>query len=70
MSRTYEGLLLLFCPCHERIKIMKELLIDYSDMKEQFRRVLEGAGFPEEKADLCATIFADNTLDGIAPPTG
>ncbi|MDP4290209.1 MAG: 3-dehydro-L-gulonate 2-dehydrogenase [Bacteroidota bacterium] len=39
--------------------------ISYSDLKVEFKRILRRLSFNEEKAELCATIFADNSLDGI-----
>lgn len=45
---------------------MQELYITYADMKHRFFDVLVDTGFSKEKAEECAAIFADNTLDGIA----
>lgn len=39
--------------------------VQYQDLKNQFKRVLLSMDFTEEKAEKCATIFADNSRDGI-----
>ncbi|MDF2721008.1 MAG: 3-dehydro-L-gulonate 2-dehydrogenase [Paenibacillus sp.] len=39
--------------------------IHYDAMKAQFQRVLNGLGFKEERAELCARLFADNSRDGV-----
>lgn len=39
--------------------------IKYDELKNQFKRVLMTRGFDEQNADAAATVFADNSLDGI-----
>lgn len=39
--------------------------IKYDELKNQFKRVLMTRGFDEANADAAATVFADNSLDGI-----
>src|SRR5881275_1479053 len=39
--------------------------ISFDDMKKEFNRVLIKYGFPEAKAEVCADIFARNSLDGV-----
>ena len=41
------------------------LKIPYAEMVKVFRAILVRHGFAEEKANTCATIFADNSLDGV-----
>jgi len=40
--------------------------ITFSQMEQEFFRVLTQFGFTPEKAKICAQIFAENTLDGVA----
>ncbi len=39
--------------------------IQYQTMYNEFLRILEKSGFSEEKAQLCAKIFAESSLDGV-----
>jgi 3-dehydro-L-gulonate 2-dehydrogenase len=39
--------------------------IPFSDLKSEFKRSLLKLSFEEKKADLCAEIFAANSLDGV-----
>lgn len=39
--------------------------VSYEDMKKEFKRVLVLRGFNENQADLSASLFTDNSLDGI-----
>ncbi|MBA9077273.1 3-dehydro-L-gulonate 2-dehydrogenase [Rufibacter quisquiliarum] len=39
--------------------------VAYQELEKQFRRVLLKNGFPAEKAELCARIFAENSRDGV-----
>lgn len=39
--------------------------ISYRDMKAEFKRILLKLTFTEEKAEICAGIFANNSLDGV-----
>ncbi|MFI3173243.1 MAG: 3-dehydro-L-gulonate 2-dehydrogenase [Eubacteriales bacterium] len=39
--------------------------VKYEDMKQEFKRVLESRGFDAENAEAAATVFAQNSLDGI-----
>ena len=41
------------------------LKIPYAEMLTTFRPILTRQGFSVEKANTCATIFADNSLDGV-----
>lgn len=41
------------------------LRIKYEDLKKEFKRVLESRGFSDKNADDAATVFAQNSLDGI-----
>ncbi len=41
------------------------LKIPYAEMLTTFRAILARQGFSGEKANTCATIFADNSLDGV-----
>ena len=39
--------------------------IPFNELKAEFKRVLIKENFPEIKAELCATIFAQNSRDGV-----
>ncbi len=39
--------------------------IQYLDMLNQFEKILLGRGFNENDANVAATIFAQNSLDGV-----
>src|SRR4051812_7807980 len=39
--------------------------VSYIDLKNQFKRILLSLSFNDEKAELCAGIFAGNSLDGV-----
>lgn len=39
--------------------------IPYDELKSEFKRILLKEKFPEAKAELCATIFAQNSRDGV-----
>src|SRR5690242_15084045 len=39
--------------------------IPKSQMEEAFRQILVRQGFPEGKAAACASIFTDNSIDGV-----
>jgi len=39
--------------------------IPFEKLKSEFKRVLLSLHFTEEKAELCATIFAENSRDGV-----
>ena len=41
------------------------MLIPFEKLKSEFKRVLLSLNFPEEKAEQCATIFAENSRDGV-----
>lgn len=41
------------------------ITIQYSDLKHEFKRVLQTNNFSEERAEACAIIFANNSLDGF-----
>ncbi|HEX8460420.1 MAG TPA: 3-dehydro-L-gulonate 2-dehydrogenase [Segetibacter sp.] len=41
------------------------MTVPYNELKAGFKRVLIDKSFSEEKAELCATIFADNSRDGV-----
>jgi 3-dehydro-L-gulonate 2-dehydrogenase len=38
--------------------------ISFEQMKQEFKRILLNLSFSEDRADLCARIFAENSLDG------
>jgi len=40
--------------------------ITFSQMEQEFYRVLTQRGFTSEKAKVCAQVFTENTLDGVA----
>ena len=42
-----------------------EIKVHYTDMEETFHDVLTRYSFNEDKAAMCARIFADNSLDGV-----
>lgn len=44
---------------------MEILRIPFQEMKSMFRMKLVSYGFAEHKADVCAGIFAENSLEGI-----
>ena len=44
---------------------MSEIRVPFSHMKFEFQRILVKYGFTETKAEACAQIFAENSLDGI-----
>ncbi|AKD02941.1 3-dehydro-L-gulonate 2-dehydrogenase [Pontibacter korlensis] len=39
--------------------------ISFEELKAQFRKVLLNVGFADNKAELCARIFAENSRDGV-----
>ena len=39
--------------------------IYYDDMKREFERILQSRGFTPEDAEAAASVFADNSLDGV-----
>jgi 3-dehydro-L-gulonate 2-dehydrogenase len=39
--------------------------VSYSELQQEFKRVLLTLAFPEVKAEQCATLFADNSRDGV-----
>ncbi|WP_316812104.1 3-dehydro-L-gulonate 2-dehydrogenase [Pedobacter heparinus] len=39
--------------------------ISFQELKQEFKRILLKLSFPEETADSCATIFAENSRDGV-----
>ena len=39
--------------------------VSYKNLKDEFKRVLLKLSFKEEKAELCASIFAANSRDGV-----
>jgi len=39
--------------------------IPFETLQSEFKRVLLSLDFPEEKANLCVTIFAENSRDGV-----
>ncbi|MDP3469465.1 MAG: 3-dehydro-L-gulonate 2-dehydrogenase [Daejeonella sp.] len=39
--------------------------VPFADLKKEFKRVLLSLSFTEEKAELCADIFAGNSRDGV-----
>ena len=39
--------------------------VPYSELQQEFKRVLLALDFPEAKAEQCATLFADNSRDGV-----
>ena len=41
------------------------MLIQYQALKDELFRILQKAGMQEQKADLCAAIFAGNSRDGV-----
>ena len=41
------------------------MTVSYGQLKAEFKRVLLKMLFSEEKAELCASIFADNSRDGV-----
>ena len=44
---------------------MEPIRIPFSEMKNEFKRILTGLNFNEDKAAKCAEIFAANSLEGI-----
>jgi 3-dehydro-L-gulonate 2-dehydrogenase len=44
---------------------LTSMRIFYNELKAEFKRVLLKLSFSEEKAETCATIFANNSLDGV-----
>jgi 3-dehydro-L-gulonate 2-dehydrogenase len=41
------------------------MLVPFAALKKEFKRVLLSLSFTEEKAELCAAIFAGNSRDGV-----
>lgn len=41
------------------------VIVNHSDMKKEFERVLLKEKFSKEKADICSQVFTDNSLDGV-----
>jgi 3-dehydro-L-gulonate 2-dehydrogenase len=39
--------------------------VPFEKLKAEFKRVLTDLDFPDEKANLCATVFAENSRDGV-----
>jgi 3-dehydro-L-gulonate 2-dehydrogenase len=40
--------------------------VPLEEMRQEFERVLMGVGFPPSRASLCARVFAENSLVGVA----
>ncbi|RYZ24138.1 MAG: 2,3-diketo-L-gulonate reductase, partial [Sphingobacteriales bacterium] len=43
----------------------KPMLVPYYELKEEFKRILLNAGMTDDRAELCADIFAGNSRDGV-----
>jgi 3-dehydro-L-gulonate 2-dehydrogenase len=41
------------------------MIVRFDELKQEIKRVLIKLNFPEEKAELCADIFASNSRDGV-----
>jgi 3-dehydro-L-gulonate 2-dehydrogenase len=41
------------------------MTVPFNQLKSEFKRVLLSLNFTEEKAEVCATIFAENSRDGV-----
>ena len=41
------------------------MLVSFQEMQDQFRRILFKLSFAEEKAAVCARLFAENSRDGV-----
>src|SRR5579862_8435802 len=41
------------------------MTVPFEKLKSEFKRVLLSMNFTDEKAELCATIFAENSRDGV-----
>jgi len=41
------------------------MVVSYTNLKKEFKRVLLNLSFNEEKAELCSAIFAGNSMDGV-----
>ncbi len=39
--------------------------IPFDDMYDEFHRIFIKTGFTEDKAELCAKLFAETALDGV-----
>ena len=39
--------------------------VPFEELKAEFKRVLTALDFPDEKAELCAAVFAENSRDGV-----
>jgi 3-dehydro-L-gulonate 2-dehydrogenase len=46
-------------------EIEKSIRVPYERLKSEFFRILEKNGFSESRAEKCAEIFTDNSLDGV-----
>jgi 3-dehydro-L-gulonate 2-dehydrogenase len=44
---------------------MEKILIPFETMKSEFKTILVKYRFTEEKAEICASVFAGNSLDGV-----
>jgi 3-dehydro-L-gulonate 2-dehydrogenase len=44
---------------------METIRVPFEEMKSKFRQILLKHGFTEKKAETCACIFAENSLEGI-----
>ncbi len=42
-----------------------EIRINYEDLKNTFQSILTKLGFTSAKAEACAEVFANNSLDGV-----
>jgi 3-dehydro-L-gulonate 2-dehydrogenase len=41
------------------------MLVPFEEMKSVFKRILLALSFTEEKAEVCAGLFAGNSRDGV-----
>ncbi len=41
------------------------MLVPFELMKNEFKRILLGLSFTEQKAEICSHLFAENSLDGV-----
>jgi 3-dehydro-L-gulonate 2-dehydrogenase len=55
----------MFCPVYSFVFYICGMRVPFEKLKIEFKRVLIGLGFNEQKAGRCAAVFAENSRDGV-----
>jgi 3-dehydro-L-gulonate 2-dehydrogenase len=47
------------------LKVYNNMRIPFAELQSEFKRILLNLNFAEDKAEQCATVFAENSRDGV-----